>query len=266
MDNSSDHNHGSSSSSSETTRSKRGKSVLVLVAKFPSSGRSKTRLAEGIGNEKAMLFAHAMIDDTLERFGGDKLMGTERVLYFSPKDSEDAFRKKCSDVCGAEKTWTLLPMPEGDLKSSSLTHLLMEGLRRVRNMYGNDAAVAFCGMDSPLLSAEVAREACEAALSREEAVLCPANDGGYVLVALPPKAPLAVFEDVEWSSPHTLRSQQKRLEACRVPVRIGDRFVDVDTIGDLVNIRKAIRNDKSNTGRLQSPRVVSLIEAMRVGE
>jgi glycosyltransferase A (GT-A) superfamily protein (DUF2064 family) len=49
-------------------------------------------------------------------------------------------------------------------------------------------------------------------LRTHEAVLIPADDGGYVLLGL--KRPLpAVFEDVDWGTPEVLIQTRKRLRS-----------------------------------------------------
>jgi hypothetical protein len=80
--------------------------------------------------------------------------------------------------------------------------------------------------------------------------ICPALDGGYVLLTLPlpllPPPPSqqqsheALFSSVEWSSPRTLSSQVTALErehwgGRRLRVHIGrEQYTDMDEAGDLL--------------------------------
>ena len=67
------------------------------------------------------------------------------------------------------------------------------------------------------------------AAAEGEAYICPASDGGYVMLSLPSIVPAGVFDDVEWSSQHTCVSQIEALRRSGLTVRVGPTLHDIDT-------------------------------------
>jgi len=60
--------------------------TLVLVAKYPTPGTSKTRLIPALGEDGAATLARAMLLDLLEQLGASpELADTRKVLAFAPK-------------------------------------------------------------------------------------------------------------------------------------------------------------------------------------
>ncbi len=94
---------------------------------------------------------------------------------------------------GAEKKIRLMPMsPDNQVQSCYLTIILQLALERVRSQApeGYACSVVFIGMDSPQVpaseierSVEVTKEGPSGA-----AYICPAMDGGYALLSVPPSA------------------------------------------------------------------------------
>ena len=66
-----------------------------------------------------------------------------------------------------------------------------------------------------------------------EAYICPATDGGYVMLSVPRVIPVGVFDGVEWSSHNTCISQIQALRRIGMTVRVGHTFHDIDESEDL---------------------------------
>lgn len=247
--------------------------VLVMVAKYPKIGRSKTRLSKSVlGPDRALAFAHASIEDTLYRLGSGS-SGIRKVLYYAPSDAKERFQQTCNDVCG-KGVWELMPMATSEeaLRGSGLTSILRHALCRCKDMFGEDVSVTFVGMDAPLLNTKDVLDAVRSSVTHSVANIFPANDGGYVLLSLPPGAPNTVFDDVEWSTASTLRSQVAQLTRCQVRVRESKHtFLDVDELDDLIELARILRlagvgddesaHVESRTARYQRgcPKTVSLL-------
>lgn len=236
--------------------------VVVLVAKFPIEGKAKTRLARStVGSEGAAAVARAMLMDLLRRFSRPTL-GLRPILLFAPSD--DAFKAKfaalVADACaGDEGAWTLLPMIRGSLTSANLTDILGDALTRVRAHVGTSAPVVFIGSDAPLLSVGALLAAVDSC-RRGRAHMCPADDGGYTLLALPPAAPPAVFDGVHWSTATTAVTQAARCAACGIDVDLGPSFVDVDDEADLATLASVLAGDES--ARARCPAVWRCLQAL----
>lgn len=70
--------------------------------------------------------------------------------------------------------------------------------------------------------------------AKGSAVLCPASDGGYGMLCVPPQARAeAVFAGIRWSDPLTALGQIKALTDCNIPVRLGRMMHDIDEPEDV---------------------------------
>jgi len=67
------------------------------------------------------------------------------------------------------------------------------------------------GTDCPVLTPEHLQRAADA-LHTHDAVLIPAEDGGYVLIGLRRALP-SVFQRVDWSTPRVMAQTRERLNA-----------------------------------------------------
>ena len=104
-------------------------------------------------------------------------------------------------------------------------------------MSGSNGATVFMGMDSPEIEPAVVADSLSRSRRGAAAYMCPATDGGYTLLALPPAAPNKVFRGVEWSTEQTCLSQANAIAACGIPVLFGPAFHDIDEIKDLMGLR-----------------------------
>lgn len=142
--------------------------------------------------------------------------------------------------------WMLLPMTSTDLTATNLGDILTDILKRTRALplHGKQPGkVVYLGMDSPELPVEeiVGCIANSRESSLQEAVLCPANDGGYGMLAVPPQAPTNnVFPGIRWSDPLTALGQLKVLTDGNIPVKLGRLMNDVDETEDVKALCKRL--------------------------
>ena len=223
--------------------------VIVVVAKCPLPGKSKTRLIPLLGVEGSAKLAKAMLSDillTLVRY-----MNRHRImLYYAPGTEEG--RLHMHDLLhdlGIFKDIHLVPMLHGDLQGRDLGDQLSNALREargiVRTTTTDTSSVMFLGMDSPELPIE---ELEEAFCHPTSATLCPSHDGGYGMLCVPHNAPDAIFSNVLWSDPLTALSQLKALTDCLVSVRLGRIMYDVDEPEDVRKLLERSKSDDMNEG------------------
>ncbi len=186
---------------------------VYVFAKAPVVGRVKTRLVPAVGAEGAARLASALLEDTLEA-----LLAAGRAAPVLAVDEPEAFRGRGLPV---EEQGT------GDL-GQRLERVLSRGLLRAR------AAVAV-GSDTPGFPAPLLEE-CFRALETADAVLVPADDGGFTLLGLRRCRP-GLLRGLPWSSPETLSATEGRLRAWGLKVvRVGGHY-DVDGPADLARLR-----------------------------
>lgn len=87
------------------------------------------------------------------------------------------------------------------------------------------------GTDCPALTASRLREAATALMSAD-AVMHPANDGGYTLLGLK-RLHFRLFEDICWSTEVVARQTLERLQECDMSCRRLEILHDIDEPEDL---------------------------------
>jgi uncharacterized protein len=188
--------------------------ALVVIAKAPRPGRSKTRLCPPCTPAQAAALAAAALADTLAAVAAAP---THRRLL--------ALEGELAEVPAG---FDVVPQ-RGDGLGERLGHALAAA--------GGPALVF--GMDTPQLTPEAIAAAAER-LSRGDvgAVLGPALDGGYWTIGLREPDP-AVFDGVPMSSDRTCAAQRRRLAELGVRVATLPWMRDVDTIDDAHAVARA---------------------------
>ena len=225
--------------------------ALVLLAKWPGAGRSKTRLvgalraacagghAEPIIQSAVSSFVRSATLDLVERFAapdaGDGARSLRCVLLYAPPiDEARAWYEQLLSEAAAGNRWRLLPvLSSSDARSSDLGGILADATRRVRAACGC-GRVAFMGSDCPELPLASVLAATRAASEARVAAICPASDGGYTLLVLPEEADEeACFAGVHWSAADTCLSQLTALTRAGLRCAVLDTHADVDELEDL---------------------------------
>ncbi len=169
----------------------RARPVLAVFARAPVIGGAKTRLAAGIGKVMAWRAYRAMTAQTLKRVRDDARWRT--VLAVSP---DAVVSRRFGRVWPDDLT--RIRQGEGDL-----------GERQSR-IFAHKGDIAVIGTDAPDITRRDIAQAF-AALKRHDAVIGPAEDGGYWLLALKGPVPPSVFDAIRWSSVHTRADLEARL-------------------------------------------------------
>jgi glycosyltransferase A (GT-A) superfamily protein (DUF2064 family) len=88
------------------------------------------------------------------------------------------------------------------------------------------------GTDSPTLPGAYIQAACALLENEDDAVLGPAEDGGYYLVGCRRAHP-GMFDGIEWSSHQTLVQTRSAFDAQGYQTHLTPLWRDVDSIEDL---------------------------------
>ena len=189
--------------------------ALVVIAKAPAPGRSKTRLCPPCTPAQAAALAEAALCDTLA------------AVAACPA------RRRLLALDGEPGAW----LPPGFELLEQSGEGLGERLAHALAVAGGPALVV--GMDTPHLGPGLLDDAARA-LNRDEvdAVLGPALDGGYWTIGL--KRPDAeVFRGVPMSKRSTYWAQRRRLNELGLrwtelaPLRDVDTFADARIVAHL---------------------------------
>jgi rSAM/selenodomain-associated transferase 1 len=194
--------------------------ALIVVAKRPVPGQTKTRLCPPLTPEQAAALYQCLLLDTLalaHRLGSARL-----VLAYTPPDADICFRRLVPDG------FRLLPQQGaclGERLANALAQQFERGCRRAVIM----------NSDGPTLPLGYLSQAF-AGLDGADVTLGPGHDGGYYLIGMN-RLHRALFEGIAWS---TERVAPETLAICRrlgLAVHILPEWYDVDVAPDLERLR-----------------------------
>jgi uncharacterized protein len=187
--------------------------LLLIFYKNPELGKVKTRLAATIGEEKALAIYLALVKHTreiTEHLACDKL-----VCYADFIDTEDAWSNQ---------------FYKKELQRGRDLGARISGA--FENGFGKGyKSVVIIGTDCPELTS-VAIEAAFHQLGNHDAVLGPAEDGGYYLLGTRAFYP-RLFQNKIWSSSTVARDTLADLSQLKLSVQLLPTLSDIDEEKDL---------------------------------
>lgn len=190
--------------------------LTIVFAKAPRAGEVKTRLIPLLGAEGAASLHRQLTYHTLATVCS---AGLGPVELHAALDADDEFLRDCAQQFGI----ALAPQRGRDLGE------------RLRNAFDDALArhgrVIIIGTDCPVLTAQHLHDAAAALGNGNDAVLAPAEDGGYALIALA-RCEDALFENIAWGSDSVLAATRARLHALRWRWHELETLWDVDRPAD----------------------------------
>ena len=186
---------------------------LLIYAKPPRIGLSKTRLASGLGRAEAQRIARFTMARTI-RAACDPRWQTH--LYAAPDNH-------LADTLGGLWPAHLIRRGQG---YGDLTARLDKGLREA-----SPGPVLFIGSDAPDISPGLIWQAIQS-LKRHDAAFGPASDGGFWLFGANKMPRMrSPFVNVRWSGPHAMSDVRCNLPH-RAKVALLPELIDVDEAED----------------------------------
>jgi uncharacterized protein len=208
---------------------------VLIVAKPPASGRSKTRLVPPLSPSQAAALHEALLLDTVNAC----LAETDDV------------RILCSSAADATE---LAPLVPGVPLEPQQGVGLADALRLAVERHAVDGPVAIVSSDIPGIPRGSLRRSFAALADGADVVLGPAFDGGYWLVAMREPHP-APFREIPWSTPAVLEVTRQRCRAAGLGLVELTRWRDVDTLVDLDFVAR-------DRGALNAPRTIELLASL----
>ena len=196
---------------------------ILIFGRAPEVGQVKTRLAPAIGAYRALALYKRLVAGTIGMVTGSSLAPAQ--LWIAGDTGHSFFGRHATAMPSDAR----FPQRGRDL-GERMAHALATALAQP----GVDRAV-LSGTDIPALDEHYLRAAL-AALDDHDAVLGPAEDGGYVLIGLTRPEP-RLFEDIAWSTPRVLDATRIRLTALGWRHKELPVLWDVDTPEDLLRLR-----------------------------
>jgi uncharacterized protein len=194
----------------------KNKSVVVIMAKQPQPGRTKTRLSPPLTVDEAARLYEVMLLDTIELVSG--LKGCDLAIAITPQEARPYFESITPPGS------LLLPVDGvniGDCLAQSLRRLLSLG-------YAQALALS---ADGPSLPIEYLQQAVDL-LEENDLTLGPGHDGGYYLIGIKRPEP-SLFGGIAWSTPHVLPQTLVRIRQLGWRYALTPQWYDIDTASDL---------------------------------
>lgn len=190
--------------------------ALVIMAKEPRVGYTKTYLVPPLTPAEAAGLAQAMLRDTLVLAAS--VPGIDLIVAITPAGAQPYFEEIApNDV----QLLLVNGIDPGACLQQAMETLLAQGYTKV---------VAL-NADSPSLPGAYLRQA-GVRLAARDVVLGPNDDGGYYLIGLKKPAP-DLFSGIAWNTSQVLA--QTLLQAGELGLQVGllPPWFDVDTVEDL---------------------------------
>ncbi|HEX5639056.1 MAG TPA: TIGR04282 family arsenosugar biosynthesis glycosyltransferase [Burkholderiaceae bacterium] len=168
---------------------------IAVFARAPIPGQAKTRLIPRLGADGA---AHLQRQLTAAALARARALPGARVTLWTTAASDDADARAAARGVGATVR-TQLGADLGARMAHAFSHTL--DARRPMLLIGTDCPAQTVGD----------LRAAAAALLRADAVVQPAEDGGYVLIGMNEPRPV-LFTDIAWGSNLVLAATRTRAE------------------------------------------------------
>jgi glycosyltransferase A (GT-A) superfamily protein (DUF2064 family) len=199
--------------------------VALIVAKSPVTGRVKTRLGHEVGMERAAELAAAALLDTVAVC--TKAYGAARCHL--SLDGVLAHGQLADELLEATADWTFHPQ-----RGEDFAERLVNAHEDASAASG--APVVQVGMDTPHLEARTLIEVGARLVDRDDAVLGPAYDGGWWLLAVGGPHLLSHLRQVPMSTSDTGILTREALVTAGARVTDVEMLRDVDEVGDAESV------------------------------
>lgn len=190
---------------------------ILIFAREPIVGNVKTRLARSIGDQAALQFHQEIVTKTVEMAANSGL--AELELHVSGNMEHPFFRSM------AEQYGMRICLQEGNDLGEKMFYALNQSL-------DHTSYCILIGTDCPVMTANYLKQAFDLLEKGLDAVIGPAEDGGYVLIGAS-RVDISWFKNIDWGSQHVLAQSRQRLTANNARYGELPQLWDVDHIDDL---------------------------------
>jgi hypothetical protein len=194
--------------------------ALVVMAKAPLPGESKTRLVPPLTFEEAAALSRALLLDQLDHLAEIDI--APLFVSFAPESSRPLFEELGAKrfSCFAQRGDGL-----GERMREAFRYLFARGFKNV----------VLIGSDLPPVPRENFDRAFVALGAGRDVVLGPAEDGGYYLVGMN-RFIAGMFEGIGWSRADVLARTLKKIDHAALSYELLPVWHDVDTPEDLLRL------------------------------
>ena len=200
--------------------------ALIVVAKEPVPGQTKTRLCPPFTPKGAAELYRCLLLDTLALMS--RVAVADRAIAYTPGTARTYFEALAPNDFG------LVPQQGNDLGerlANALRHYLDIGYKRTVIM----------NSDGPTLPLAYLEEAFSG-LDQADITLGPGHDGGYYLIGMRQPHP-ELFQGIAWSTSHVVSQTLAICQRLGLRVHQLPEWYDVDLGVDLERLRQDLAQD-----------------------
>ena len=208
---------------STASQNPKAANALLIMAKRPTPGLTKTRLVPPLSTKQAAALYECFLQDTLEL--ARRVPDVQPVIVYTPANAEAYFTDLAPD-------FEYFPQKGPDLGArldNALTYYLSRGFQ----------CVAAINSDAPSMPLAYLTQAFERLREEADVVLGPADDGGYYLIGLKRPAP-RLLREVRMSTPHVTVDTLALAVEDELRVALLPNWYDVDDAESLMRLKAAL--------------------------
>ncbi len=197
--------------------------ALLVIAKQPTPGQTKTRLTPPLSAAAAAALYESFLADTLDLVR--RIPGVDHLVAYLPAEAQAYFRALAPDFG--------LVSQEGVGLGERLDNALAGCLRR------GYARAVIMNSDGPTLPPAYLVQAFAALRDGAEVVLGPSDDGGYYLIGVRQPVP-RLLREVRMSTPTVLADTLALAAQEGLRVALLPRWYDIDEAADLARLAREL--------------------------
>lgn len=189
--------------------------LVIVFARNVRAGRVKTRLATMIGDSKALKIYQLLKEHTIRQC---ETLQHDKAVYYT-------------DFIPASDEFTRAGFKQNLQQGNDLGERMVNAFRSAFIRGYNQ--VILVGSDCYELESHHLTQAFFE-LSRHQAVIGPAKDGGYYLIGFTEKYDAKIFDQIAWSTSDVLPSTQQKMKDAGIDYALLPELGDIDTFDDLL--------------------------------
>lgn len=193
--------------------------ALIIFAKVAIPGKTKTRLAQGIGNDEAMRIYNLLVRYT--QIITSKVKAKRYIFYTPHIQKNDGW---------VDSLFTKKMQSEGNLGNRMKSAF--------DQIFRHHEKAVIIGTDCGELTSLDMEEAF-VKLDDSDVVFGPANDGGYYLLGMKKVIP-ELFDDMPWSEDHLLSESTSICQKIDISYQLLEEKIDVDYVEDWLKVKENV--------------------------
>jgi len=203
--------------------------ALVVMARYPEQGKTKTRLARTLGNQETLGLYRAFLGDIARHHTGQTY-----TLCWAYTPVNAAYQELAASLA-PDHAATMRCFPQQGAELGERIHNAFHWTQAQGFTY-----TILIGSDSPHLSRESVAAARQA-LDTTDVVLGPSDDGGYSLLGM--REAHDVFSGIPMSTEFVTHMTVAAAQRQGLTVQLIDEIFDVDELSDLTRLAHLLEKD-----------------------